>query len=522
MTTAAILVRVSSAEQVEGYSLDAQRRACRDLCAARGYEIAEEYAEEGRSAFVDQLTKRPNFLRMLADAERGLFTVLVVHKLDRFARNQGILHDAMKRMAKAGAVLVSVTEPAFDYTTPNGFLSIGIQGTINEWYSRNLSEETKKGWRERKLAGLWAGRLPFGVMKGPDGVPVPDTRPILINGAVTSNHVGLLLAFARAAEGATDSEVAAALNAIGYKPNPTAIRQRFGRDALRTILANRFYVGELPVGKRGKDGWIEARHEAIVPLDLFEAAQVRRQQRAIDSRVYHVAKNRSIHALSGLVRCGHCGETMQQSGKPRLICRARRQGVACESRSVLEWIIEDEIALYLAGLRFPADMSEHILAAYQHHKPEISERAQRRGAIEGQMRRLADVYVSGDMPKADYEARRSELRAELNRLQETDVHARPDTLAGLERYLSMAPQLWLGTNAEGRNRIGRALFEAVYVRDQHLAEIQPRPEFQPYFALAGHESASVSGGASASMTRRARGDSNSHRQSVFTMKRIAV
>ena len=49
----------------------------------------------------------------------------------------------------------------------------------------------------------------------------------------------------------SDSEAAAALNAAGYRPNATAIRQRFGRDALRTILANRFYVGELPVGKEG-------------------------------------------------------------------------------------------------------------------------------------------------------------------------------------------------------------------------------------------------------------------------------
>src|SRR5687768_9821207 len=85
-TLAAIYVRVSSKEQVEGYSLDAQRRACRELCASRGYQVVAEYADEGLSAHTDNLTKRPGFAQMLADAEGGRFGVIVVHKMDRFAR----------------------------------------------------------------------------------------------------------------------------------------------------------------------------------------------------------------------------------------------------------------------------------------------------------------------------------------------------------------------------------------------------------------------------------------------------
>ena len=56
---AAIYVRVSSKEQVEGYSLEAQLRACREFCAARGYTVVAEYADEGRSAHTDNLSKRP-------------------------------------------------------------------------------------------------------------------------------------------------------------------------------------------------------------------------------------------------------------------------------------------------------------------------------------------------------------------------------------------------------------------------------------------------------------------------------
>ena len=83
---AAIYVRVSSREQVEGYSLEAQLRACREFCAARGYSVVVEYADEGVSAHTDNLAKRPQFSRMLADAEAGRFNLIVVHKMDRFAR----------------------------------------------------------------------------------------------------------------------------------------------------------------------------------------------------------------------------------------------------------------------------------------------------------------------------------------------------------------------------------------------------------------------------------------------------
>src|SRR6185503_9904122 len=147
-----------------------------------------------------------------------------------------------------------VSEPDLDYSTPQGFLFMSMLGALAEWYSRNLATETKKGWAERKQRGLYAGQLPFGVVKGTDGVPCPDTLPIETNGSRTTNLAGLLLAFERAADGATDAEVAEALNAAGYRPSLHARRARFTCEAVRTILSNRFYAGELPMGKRGAAG----------------------------------------------------------------------------------------------------------------------------------------------------------------------------------------------------------------------------------------------------------------------------
>ena len=83
---------------------------------------------------------------------------------------------------------VSVSEPNLDYSTPQGFLFLSMLGALAEWYSRNLAAETRKGWAERKQAGLYAGRLPFGAMKGDDGVPAADTRPLDLDGRATTNQ----------------------------------------------------------------------------------------------------------------------------------------------------------------------------------------------------------------------------------------------------------------------------------------------------------------------------------------------
>jgi site-specific DNA recombinase len=84
---AALYARVSSEEQVEGYSLDAQKRAFHALVEGRNWDSYREYYEEGKSARTEDINKRPVFKEIIADALSAKFDVLVVHKLDHFWRN---------------------------------------------------------------------------------------------------------------------------------------------------------------------------------------------------------------------------------------------------------------------------------------------------------------------------------------------------------------------------------------------------------------------------------------------------
>jgi DNA invertase Pin-like site-specific DNA recombinase len=170
-----LYARVSTEEQTEGYSIDAQLRACRNLAQEKGWTIVAEYIDEGRSARSEDISKRPKFKEMLEAAKRREFDVLIVHKLDRFARNLLTTLRCFDELSQSGITFISVSEQ-IDYTTPMGRVFLAMSGAFAQFYSDNLSQETKKGWSERKLQGLYCGALPFGAIKGDGGVPIPDMQ----------------------------------------------------------------------------------------------------------------------------------------------------------------------------------------------------------------------------------------------------------------------------------------------------------------------------------------------------------
>ncbi len=140
--------RVSSEEQVEGYSLDAQQRAARAYCELHGWTVVQEYRDEGKSARTEDLNRRPAFAKMVAHVDAGLLDVIVVHKLDRFARNLRVTLEILDRLDKRGVGFVSISEQ-IDFTTPIGKVILATLGAFAQYYSDNLSHETKKGKAER-------------------------------------------------------------------------------------------------------------------------------------------------------------------------------------------------------------------------------------------------------------------------------------------------------------------------------------------------------------------------------------
>lgn len=157
-------LRVSTKEQAErdgdpeGYSLPAQREANRRKAAAKEAVIVEEFVERGESA--KSATSRPELQRLLGYLKTHTVDYVIVHKVDRLARNR--LDDAQIHWAikQAGAELVSASENIDE--TPSGMLLHGIMSSIAEFYSQNLAFEVNKGMEQKARTGGTPGRAPLG------------------------------------------------------------------------------------------------------------------------------------------------------------------------------------------------------------------------------------------------------------------------------------------------------------------------------------------------------------------------
>ena len=400
--------------------------------------------------------------------------MVVVHKLDRFSRNMRVTFDSLARQEQCRVAFTTVVEAQFAFTTPMGKVMLSLLAAFAQYYSDNLSRETKKGEAERKVQGLYNGWLPFGVTKNSDGIPVPDpqTYPVLFH------------AFQMAAEGQSDREIAVALNERGHRTTGNHGRNLFSKDTVRPILRNRFYLGELP-DEAG--GWQHGVHQPLLDDQLFAAAQATRERNASSPNAVKVSVPARTYSLSGLAVCGHCGGklhfNLSKQGKPRAYCHQRNQTAKCRQRSTFLAVYERQIGQHLALFVLPDDYRRQIMDLYAKARGDGDDRAARRAQVGRQLDRLKDLYTMGHLERAAYLADHDRLARELLTLNEADDSGR--LIEECARLLGDIRASWDCAEQEHRNRLARLLFSEVRIRDHEVAALMPRPEFAEFFRLAG-------------------------------------
>jgi site-specific DNA recombinase len=481
---AALYARVSSEEQVEGYSIDAQRRAFQALCQGRGWIAYREYIEEGKSARTEDINKRPVFKEMTADALAGKFDVLVVHKLDRFSRNLRITLEYFDKLLKAGVTFISINEQ-MDFTTPSGKVHLALLGAFAQYYSDNLSQETKKGWHERRAQGLYCGALPFGAMKGENGIPVPDIqeREIAIDAQeiVVRNYEGLRMAFDLAAQGKSDREIAQALNIAGYRTTGTHGSRPFSKDTVKDMLTNRFYIGFISDGNGGS---IKAKHGEFIQPESFERAQEMRETR--EHPRYTINIRARTYSLSTLMWCSKCGSKMRiqmsPKGRARIYCAGRAKGDRrCDCKGTFLDIYEAQIEWYLEHFHIPKDYQEKILEAHAKLQTAYSDKETQRAMLEKRLNRLKELYEWGDITKQEYRDKRQAMQWELKALIVPE--SEQQVLSKLAHFLANVADAWRTANQEQRNKLAKTLFEQILVEDNKVVAVKPQPQLEPFFKL---------------------------------------
>ena len=261
---AVLYARVSTDKQAD-LSIPAQLQAMRDYAHQRHWVVAEEFIEPGASA---KTAERPALQRLLARVRdtRHKTDVVLVHKVDRLARNVYDHATIKALLTQRGMHLASVVENVDD-TVP-GQLVENIMASIAQFYSANLSEEVKKGMRQKLQRGGWPHLPPCGYVsvRNTDGhgshVEMHPRRGPLVTRAfelyATGNYSLRALAKRLAGEGLVTK--------TGF-PLP--------QSSVRRLLTNPFYVGR--VVSKGVD--VAGQHPALISLSTFEHVHALLQQR---------------------------------------------------------------------------------------------------------------------------------------------------------------------------------------------------------------------------------------------------
>jgi len=322
--TAVIYARYSSDSQREE-SIEGQIRECTAYAKKNGITIVKHYIDRAISAKTDN---RPEFQQMIKDSDKKLFDIVLVWKLDRFARNRYDSARYKTQLKKNGVKLMSATEIISE--GPEGIILESVLEGYAEYYSADLAEKVVRGQTENILKGRCnGGRGTFGYTLDPE-------RKFHID-PLTSPFV--LESFKKYDEGSTMKEIRDWLNENGIK-NP--VGGAFTYNSVEHMLKNRRYIGEL----KFRDVVVPDAIPPIIPLELFEDVQ---EKIAKNKKAPARRKAEDDYLLTTKLFCGYCGALMfGESGTSRTgevhryyKCATAKKHKGCKKKTVRKQWLED-------------------------------------------------------------------------------------------------------------------------------------------------------------------------------------
>lgn len=302
---AAVYCRFSSDNQREE-SIEAQLRAIEEYCNRQKIIIVATFCDRAKSATTDD---RPEFLKMISDSKERKFDYVIVHKLDRFARNRYDSAYYKRELRKNGVTLRSVLEQMDD--SPESIILESVLEGMSEYYSKNLAREVRKGMKENALKCMSTGGIP------PLGFKInPQTRKFEIE---ENEAKAVKLIFESVVDGVGYSEIIHELNNRGYK---TKAGKPFGKNSIHEILRNEKYRGVYIFNRSAEKDYSGKRnnHQSKNEDDIIRIEDG--MPRIIDDKTFEAvtkiitsrAKLRDAnpaakedYILAGKILCGECG-----------------------------------------------------------------------------------------------------------------------------------------------------------------------------------------------------------------------
>lgn len=414
---AALYLRVSTGRQADSdLSIPDQRRQAKGYCASRGWEIVSDYVEPGASATDD---RRPEFQRMIdaATTKPPAFDVILVHSFSRFFRDQFQLEFYVRRLAKAGVRLVSITQELGD--DPMSNMIRQIMALFDEYQSKENAKHTLRAMKENARQGFWNGALP------PIGYRVVDaaeqrghrTKKTLEIDPIQAETVRLIYRLAREGDGSSGSmgvkSIAKHLNEAGIR---TRDGGRWGVDAVHKVLTRTTYIGRHRFNtkywktreRKPEAEVIETAVPPIIKAAEFEAVQMLLKTRCPALTAPRVVSGPTL--LTGICFCATCGGAMTlrtgKSGRYKYYTcstKARQGETGCKGRTVPMERLDSVVAEHIEHRLLQPKRLEEVLSAVLYCRKERAERRtahiaelrKRAAEAEAKLKRLYDAIENG-------------------------------------------------------------------------------------------------------------------------------
>ena len=311
--------RVSTAMQIDGYSLDAQRARMKAYADFNDYEIVGEYEDAGKSG--KSIEGRMQFRQMMEDVKSGKDNIsyVLVFKLSRFGRNAADVLSTLQVMQDFGVNLICV-EDGIDSSKDAGKLMISVLSAVAEIERENIRVQTMEGRIQKAREGKWNGGFaPYGYQLVNGKLEINEEEAVAIR-TIYDQYVNTDIGSNGISKYLENHGIRKIQRQNGKNP-------LFDAHLVRLILKNPVYCGKIAYGRRKTEKvhgtrneyhlveqenflLVDGLHEAIIPEDVWNAAQAKLIAQAKKYEHVNKGKNERTHLLSGIVKCPICGAGM--------------------------------------------------------------------------------------------------------------------------------------------------------------------------------------------------------------------
>lgn len=442
---AGLYCRVSTDAQVEGYSIDAQKKMLEAYCISKEITEYEYYIDGG---FSGSNLERPEIKRLLDDVKDKKLDYVIVYKLDRISRSQKDTLFLIEEVFNPNNIgFISIREN-FDTTTPFGKAMIGILSVFAQLERETIYERTRMGMKERVKSGLWMG----GGNK-PLGYEYDRNTGTLIQRPKQAEMIQV--AFKLYLEGMSTEDIADILGMSGDR-------------MVRKMLRSKVYIGKIPYKGEIYDG----KHEPIISEELFYEVQ-----NAIERRSANNLK-KSSYLLSGLVYCGYCGAKYRyqkwtktstkmycyskQKSRPRLIRDPNCPSERVDADIVEKYVLNELFKLSLDEKYFDKRMTNDIEDTQALTESKLRETDKQ---IKNLLGLLAEGFITQEIKQKirELENEKKRLLRKLNSNKKKET-----TLKNFKNKIENLHEIWNDLSFNEQRNILISLIDKIIIKDNRI------------------------------------------------------